>query len=120
MTQQSLGREQDACHLPVMTDEVRDLLVRDSTRLVLDCTVGSGGHAAAILEASPDQCVLYGIDLDDQALRLAGKTLSRFGRRVVLKRMSLHGVLIRCFAAGDAGQTLARVGLHESISRNRY
>ena len=88
MADQSLGREQDLCHQPVMTEEVVELLVRKSTRLVVDCTVGSGGHAAVILEMSPEQCVLYGIDLDDQALRIARKRLSRFGKRVILKRMN--------------------------------
>jgi 16S rRNA (cytosine1402-N4)-methyltransferase len=88
MKDRSPGREQDICHLPVMEEEVGKLLVRESTRLILDCTVGSGGHAAVMLEASPEQCVLYGIDLDDQALRLARRRLSRFGRKVILKRMN--------------------------------
>ncbi len=78
----------DVWHEPVMAEEITDLLVNRSTRLVLDCTVGAGGHAARLLDAAPQQSVLYGIDLDRDALRLAGERLSRFGERVVLKRMN--------------------------------
>jgi len=88
MNNQSSVEGHDVWHEPVMADEITDLLVNRSTRLVLDCTVGAGGHAARLLDAAPQQSVLYGIDLDRDALRLAGERLLRFGERVVLKRMN--------------------------------
>jgi 16S rRNA (cytosine1402-N4)-methyltransferase len=51
--------------------------------LFVDCTLGLGGHASAILEASPD-CRLIGIDRDPEALQLAREHLLPFGRRVRL------------------------------------
>ena len=96
MTYQSSGEGQGVWHEPVMAEEITGLLVNRSTRLVLDCTVGAGGHAARLLDAAPQQSVLYGIDLDRDALGLARKRLSRFGERVVLKRMNfseLHRAL---------------------------
>jgi len=51
--------------------------------LFVDCTVGLGGHAEAILGASPEVRVL-GVDRDPQALELARDRLEPFGSRVRL------------------------------------
>ena len=67
-------------HEPVMTAEVVELL--GDRRTVVDMTVGSGGHAAALLEAGVSR--LVGVDRDPEALALAGGRLSAFGERVRL------------------------------------
>jgi 16S rRNA (cytosine1402-N4)-methyltransferase len=50
----------------------------------IDATVGSGGHAAGLLEASRPDGLLLGLDLDPQAIALAHNRLEEFGRRVIL------------------------------------
>jgi 16S rRNA (cytosine1402-N4)-methyltransferase len=67
-------------HEPVMTAEVVEFL--GGRRTVVDMTVGSGGHAAALLEAGVSR--LVGVDRDPEALALAGGRLSAFGERVRL------------------------------------
>lgn len=52
--------------------------------MVLDATVGLGGHAEAILERAGTGGRLIGLDRDEQALALARKRLERFGDQVVL------------------------------------
>jgi len=47
----------------------------------VDCTLGLGGHAEALLERAP-QALLLGIDRDPQALAIASQRLGRFGERV--------------------------------------
>jgi len=63
-----------------MTAEVVEFL--GGRRTVVDMTVGSGGHAAALLEAGVSR--LVGVDRDPEALALAGGRLSAFGDRVRL------------------------------------
>ena len=68
-------------HLPVMAGEVVDLLLPVPSGLIVDCTVGGGGHAALLLDARPDWRLL-GIDRDAEALAAAREHLDRFGDRV--------------------------------------
>jgi len=63
-----------------MTAEVVEFLA--GRRTVVDMTLGSGGHAAALLEAGVSR--LVGVDRDPEALALAGERLSAFGERVRL------------------------------------
>jgi 16S rRNA (cytosine1402-N4)-methyltransferase len=63
-----------------MTAQVVEFL--GGRRTVVDMTVGSGGHAAALLEAGVSR--LVGVDRDPEALALAGGRLSAFGERVRL------------------------------------
>jgi 16S rRNA (cytosine1402-N4)-methyltransferase len=68
-------------HLPVMAAEVSDLLAAVPTGLVVDATVGGGGHARALLTARPDLRLL-GIDRDPVAVAAAGAALGPFGDRI--------------------------------------
>jgi 16S rRNA (cytosine1402-N4)-methyltransferase len=74
----------DAFHTPVMVGEViASLRCRPGT-VMLDGTVGGGGHAVAILEKTAPDGILIGIDADADALAVAEKRLSRFGKRAIL------------------------------------
>ncbi len=65
-------------HEPVMVPEVLRFLDPGPGKLVVDTTVGTGGHAEAILERGAS---LIGIDRDPLALELARERLSRYGDR---------------------------------------
>ena len=70
-------------HLPVLPDEVLHFLSLRPGPLVVDGTVGLGGHAEQVLDAD-DAAELIGIDRDTAALDRAGHRLERFGDRVRL------------------------------------
>lgn len=72
----------NALHLPVLLAEVVVALRPGRGGLFVDATLGLGGHAEALLDASPDVRVV-GIDRDPEALRLARERLARFGGRLV-------------------------------------
>ncbi len=69
-------------HLPVMVDEVVRLLQPDRGGLFVDCTVGLGGHAAALLEAGASR--LVGFDRDPAAVARAQERLAPWADRVEL------------------------------------
>ena len=69
-------------HVPVMTAEVLQFLRPERGGLFVDCTVGLGGHARALLEAGATR--LIGLDRDQEALELARQTLAPWNDRVEL------------------------------------
>ena len=75
-----LRMARNAHHEPVLVDEVAHLFDPVPSGLVLDATVGLGGHAATLLTTNPRVSVL-GIDRDHEALALAEQRLAPFGAR---------------------------------------
>ncbi len=71
----------DARHVSVLLRESIEWLAASRGGLFVDATLGLGGHAEAILEASPSARVL-GIDRDPEARAPAAERLARFGDRV--------------------------------------
>src|SRR5687767_15485042 len=65
-----------------MVAEVLEHLEPSRGGVFVDCTVGMGGHARAVLEAGAAR--LIGLDRDPAALQLAGEALKPFGDRVTL------------------------------------
>jgi 16S rRNA (cytosine1402-N4)-methyltransferase len=65
-----------------MLSETTALLEPSRGGLFVDCTVGLGGHARALLAAGASR--LIGLDRDTVALRLAGEALAPWGNRVEL------------------------------------
>ena len=70
-------------HIPVLLEETTALLAPERGGLFVDCTLGLGGHSAALLEACPKARVI-GIDRDPEALRLAESRLQPFAERMRL------------------------------------
>jgi 16S rRNA (cytosine1402-N4)-methyltransferase len=69
-------------HQPVMVAEVLEHLAPERGGVFVDCTVGLGGHASALLEAGASR--LIGLDRDPAALVEAAEVLRPFGDRVKL------------------------------------
>lgn len=75
-------------HIPVMRDRCTALLepscrtIADAGAhpVIVDATLGMGGHSEAILEAMPRSLVI-GVDRDPEALTIAAERLSRYKRR---------------------------------------
>ena len=73
-------------HVPVLLDRVVALLLPALSvpgAVVVDCTLGMGGHAEALLAAAPG-ARLVGLDRDPEALRRSGARLAPYADRVSL------------------------------------
>ncbi len=90
-------------HRPVLIAQCLELLDAAPGHLVVDATLGDGGHAEAILERIAPDGRLIGLDRDPDALRIAGDRLLRFGARVRLEHASFR----------ELGSVLARLAINE-------
>src|SRR5215218_4605090 len=87
-------------HATVLAEEAVAFLAPRAGGVYCDATLGGGGHAERILEASAPDGKLIGIDRDPAALAAAKARLDKFGSRVTL----VHGRF------GEAGEILRRLG----------
>ena len=87
-------------HLPVLVDEVISSLGIGPGSSVADCTVGGGGHAERILEATSPHGRLLGLDADRAAIAEATSVLAPYGDRVILRHANFESIYD---AAVDSG-----------------
>ena len=77
-------------HRPVLLEPVIEWLDPQPGQSFIDCTVGNGGHAAAVLERTAPSGRLLGIDADPAAITVSSDRLASFGRRVVLEHANFR------------------------------
>jgi 16S rRNA (cytosine1402-N4)-methyltransferase len=85
-------------HRPVLLAEVVELLRPAVGRRVLDCTLGLGGHAEALLERG---AAVVGVDRDPRARALAQERLARFGERLTMRGGTFAAAAEAAAAAGE-------------------
>ena len=73
-------------HKPVLEAEILDYLNLSPGKKILDCTLGCGGHARAILEHITPNGELVGIDQDQEALKAASESLRDFRENIYITR----------------------------------
>ncbi|OHB47432.1 MAG: 16S rRNA (cytosine(1402)-N(4))-methyltransferase [Planctomycetes bacterium GWF2_39_10] len=69
----------DLLHKPVMVEEVLDYLNPQTGQVIIDCTVGGGGHASKIMSKIKPNGLLIGIDKDMEILQIAKQHISEIG-----------------------------------------
>lgn len=87
-------------HRPVLYQEIIHYLQPRSAGRYVDGTLGAGGHAFGILQASQPHGHLLGLDVDPQALHLAREKLVQFGARVHLVQASYASLRTQLDALG--------------------
>ena len=90
----------EAPHLPVLYKTIIPALQPKSGGRYIDGTLGAGGHAAGILDASAPAGELLGLDLDPQALAIARQHLAMFGRRAHIVQGSYLSMKDEAFELG--------------------
>lgn len=102
-----------ATHVPVMVAEVVGGLAVRPGGSYIDCTVGTGGHAAAVLEKSQPGGRLLGIDADPEAIAAAHARLEKAGQAATLvnDNFARLGVVARENNFGPVNGVLFDLGL---------
>jgi len=92
--------EESLAHQPVLYNEIIHFLQPQRSGRYIDGTVGAGGHARGILDASEPDGILLGLDLDTTALELARKNLESYEDRVFLVHSSFGNLRKQLNAMG--------------------
>jgi 16S rRNA (cytosine1402-N4)-methyltransferase len=79
-------------HIPVLLQETLQVLAPRPDGRYIDATLGGGGHAEAILEASSPTGRLLGLDTDPRAIERVQRRLERFGQRVTLVQSNFRHI----------------------------
>ncbi|MEO8571396.1 MAG: 16S rRNA (cytosine(1402)-N(4))-methyltransferase RsmH [Chloroflexota bacterium] len=88
-------------HLPVLVEEVIQMLAPAPGSLHIDATLGGGGHTERILEAASPDGRLLGLDADPAAIaRVATRLGPRYGDRLVLRQANFREIGTVAPAAG--------------------
>ena len=88
-------------HLPVLADEVIEMLAPAPGSLHIDATLGGGGHTERILEAANPDGRLLGLDADPAAIaRVRARLGPLYGDRLVLRQANFRELAEVAPAAG--------------------
>ena len=104
---------QEIPHIPVLYREVIDAFKDIKSGIIIDCTMGYGGHSSMILEANPD-IELIAIDQDQTAIDFSSKRLEKYGDRVSIRKGRFSVVIKNILEevnAADIKGVLADIGV---------
>ncbi len=103
-------------HRPVLVKEICENIALDKINLIIDATIGLGGHAKNFLKFTKAR--LIGLDLDNESLKIAEENLKEFKERVklieinyryikdVVKNLGLEGIDLICADLGISSYQL--------------
>ena len=83
---------QNIPHIPVLYREVIAAFENIESGIIIDCTMGYGGHSSMILEANPN-IKLIAIDQDQTAIEFSSERLAKFGDRVSIRKGRFSNVI---------------------------
>jgi 16S rRNA (cytosine1402-N4)-methyltransferase len=98
-------------HRPVLLDEVLKILDPQPGQVVVDCTLGWGGHAAALLERVGPAGLLIGLDLDSSNLPRVKERLESVGNPFRLHHANFAGLDGILDGVAGADMVLADLGM---------
>ena len=76
---------QNIPHIPVLYREVLKAFEDIDDGIIIDCTLGYGGHSSMILDANPN-IKLIAIDQDQTAIDFSSERLASYGKRVSIRK----------------------------------
>jgi 16S rRNA (cytosine1402-N4)-methyltransferase len=100
-------------HIPVLVEEVMNLLRCEAHKTYVDATVGGGGHALEILKRTSPDGIVIGIDWDEEAIAEAKRALASFGERIKIFRENFVRLpdLLEALSISEVDGILVDLGL---------
>jgi 16S rRNA (cytosine1402-N4)-methyltransferase len=86
------GKTPASTHLPIMTEEVIECLDPKPGEIVIDCTVGYGGHASEFIKRIGATGKLIALDVDSTELDRTRKRLGKFDTPISFHRSNFAGI----------------------------
>jgi 16S rRNA (cytosine1402-N4)-methyltransferase len=113
MSEASSGGSSGQGHQPVLSQSVADLLPVQPDSVVLDATVGLGGHSLLFSKSLGEAGLLIGLDVDSANLSVARQRLSDAACRVSLHRSNFCDMdsVLSAEGVGGADVILADLGV---------
>jgi len=87
-------------HIPVLYREVIETFENMQDGIIIDCTMGYGGHSSMILDSNPN-IKLIAIDQDQTAIDFSSKRLAKYGDRVEIKKGRFSAVIKEIIKEND-------------------
>jgi len=104
---------QDIPHIPVLYKQVLEIFNDIKEGIIIDCTMGYGGHSSMLLEANPN-IKLIAIDQDQTAIDFSTKRLEPYKDRVEIKKGRFSSVIKEILQENDIKEikaVLADIGV---------
>jgi len=104
---------QEIPHIPVLYREVVETFQDINNGIIIDCTMGYGGHSSLLLEANPN-IKLIAIDQDQTAIDFSSERLAKFGERVSIRKGRFSSLIKEILLEVDVSQikgVLADIGV---------
>jgi 16S rRNA (cytosine1402-N4)-methyltransferase len=100
-------------HIPVLVEEVIDLLRCEAHKTYVDATLGGGGHALEILKRTSPDGIVIGIDWDEEAIAEAKRAFMPLGERIKIFRENFVrlGDLLKALNISEVDGILLDLGL---------
>lgn len=102
--------EEHSGHIPVLINQIIKFLNPSPGKVFVDCTLGGGGHAKALLDNMGDSGCLYGVDADERNLEIARRRLTNYsnvhfirnnfenleeiGKKILVEQTKIDGILL--------------------------
>lgn len=100
-------------HVPVLYREVIEAFSSINEGIIIDCTMGYGGHSSMILDENPN-IKLIAIDQDQTAIDFSSQRLEKYGDRVSIKKGRFSNVIKKILEEVEVSQIkgiLADIGV---------
>jgi 16S rRNA (cytosine1402-N4)-methyltransferase len=109
----SFPMNKENLHYPVMWREVLQFLNPGNKKVIVDCTVGLGGHALKILPRLKGESLYIGIDKDNDSLHIAQSRLKDFQDKLVLLNDDFRNIdkILQGLNVGEVDAFLFDLGL---------